>query len=68
MTCTSETIIVQKGDTLHGIAERLTGDGNRWPELAELNRSRLPKGPHRINIGDALVIPREWVPLTGETG
>ncbi len=37
----ARTTLVRPGDTLRAIAERELGDGDRWNEIWELNRSRL---------------------------
>lgn len=33
--------IVQPGDSMYSIAKRLFGVGERWPEIAKLNRDRV---------------------------
>ena len=55
---------VQPGDTLVGIAARLLGDGQRWPEVYALNRatqlggsSTLAAGPSLIRPGMQLLLP-----------
>jgi len=57
------TYIVQRGDTLWGIAERQLGDPLRWAEIYQLNEGRLqPEGatltdPHWIDPGWTLLLP-----------
>jgi nucleoid-associated protein YgaU len=55
---------VQPGDTLVGIAARLLGDDQRWPEVYALNRttqlggnSTLTTGPNLIRPGMQLLLP-----------
>ncbi len=48
------TYIVQKGDTLWGIAKRYYGNGNRYPEIARANNIA---NPNIIHIGQKLIIP-----------
>ena len=48
--------LVQRGDTLSGIAQAYFGDGNRWPEIFDLNRG-LISDPDRIAPGQVLVLP-----------
>ncbi|NUQ55421.1 MAG: LysM peptidoglycan-binding domain-containing protein [Dehalococcoidia bacterium] len=45
--------VVQSGDTLERIARKLFNDGNRWNDLYEWNRDRLPS-PGRLQIGQKL--------------
>lgn len=45
--------VVQSGDTLERIARKLLNDGNRWNDLYEWNRDRLPS-PGRLQIGQKL--------------
>jgi ABC-type amino acid transport substrate-binding protein len=52
----ARTIVVQKGDTLSGIAKRELGDTDRWKELWAKNRSRFPN-PHLIEVGDLVELP-----------
>ncbi len=51
------TYVVQPGDTLAGIAQKVYGDRNAWPRIAEANRSTLPD-PSRMKVGTTLTIPR----------
>ena len=53
----SETrVVVQRGDTLWGIAERTLGDPLRWPEIHEANRV-LVADPDEIEVGWVLRLP-----------
>jgi DNA-binding SARP family transcriptional activator/LysM repeat protein len=62
-TNSSRTYVVQRGDTLWGIAERQLGDPLRWSEIYQLNEGRpQPDGraltdPHWIDPGWTLVMP-----------
>ncbi len=51
-----KTYKVKYGDSLSAIAHLLLGDGNRWPELAKLNRLT---DPNRLLIGQVLQIPHQ---------
>jgi ABC-type amino acid transport substrate-binding protein len=53
---TARKVVVQKGDTLSGIAARELGDKDRWKEIWEKNRSRFPN-PHLIEVGDEVILP-----------
>jgi len=50
------TYIVRTGDTLSAIAQRILGNGNRWPEIQALNRDRV-KDPNLILPGWELKLP-----------
>lgn len=60
---TTSTYIVQRGDTLWGIAERQLGDPLRWSEIYQLNEGRPQPGgatltdPHWIDPGWTLLLP-----------
>ena len=49
-------VVVESGDTLWGLAEEHLGDGNRWPELHEANKSTVAD-PDVIDVGWELTIP-----------
>lgn len=50
-------VTVVRGDTLSELALKHLGDGYRWPEIYDLNRSRIAD-PDLIDIGWVLKIPR----------
>lgn len=54
---TSDTYVVQSGDTLSRIARRLYNDSSRWKEIYEANRGTLPS-PQSLKVGQTLIIPR----------
>ena len=47
---------VQRGDSLHAIAARFYGDGDRWPVIHKANEERIPN-PNRLRIGLEIRIP-----------
>lgn len=49
-------VVVERGDSLWSIAERVLGDGSRWPEIHELNRAQVAD-PNLIDVGWALRLP-----------
>lgn len=49
--------VVQRGDSLWRIAERLLGDGTRYPEIATLNTDVLGARPDFITPGTVLRVP-----------
>ena len=51
------TDVVQGGDSLSAIAQRVLGDGNRWRELYELNRDVIGDNPNVIHAGQELRLP-----------
>lgn len=57
-----KTYTVVKGDSLWAISRKLTGSGNKWPELWNLNKSKLKsKNKDLIYPGEVLTIPKEWL-------
>jgi nucleoid-associated protein YgaU len=50
------TYTVQKGDTLWSIADRFYGDGKRWVDIHQANRSKYAN-INSIPVGTVLVIP-----------
>ncbi|MEM9047771.1 MAG: hypothetical protein AAGC92_03535 [Pseudomonadota bacterium] len=49
--------VVQRGDTLRGIAQTAYGDDNRYVEVYQLNRATIGNSPNRIEIGITLRLP-----------
>ena len=50
------TYVVQKGDTLYGIARKMYGDEKKWRAIWQANQARI-KDPSKLNIGTRLVLP-----------
>lgn len=57
-TCFPAEITVEKGECLSALAQKYTGDGNRYPELAVYNA--LPHADY-IEAGQILNLPPEWI-------
>ncbi len=55
------TVTVRKGDSLWAIAEKLTGNGNRWPELAAANADKIFDHAYTIQPGEVLSLPCAWL-------
>ena len=59
----SHTYVVQRGDTLSGIAARELGDASKYPAIFEASRHTLQPGgvhlvdPDAIDVGQTLTIP-----------
>ena len=47
--------VVQAGDSLSAIAKKFYGDANRWKEIWEANKDKLPD-PNLITVGQELRI------------
>ncbi len=55
-TTPSRTYTVKAGDTLHKIAEKTLGSGNRWRDIFEANKSTM-KDSNTLRVGAVLKIP-----------
>lgn len=51
-----ETYMVQSGDSLSMIAQRIYGDGNFWVDIWKLNQGQIPD-PNVIRPGQELKLP-----------
>ncbi len=58
------TYRAREHDTLIGISRRLLTEPRRWPELQARNHIANPR---RIPLGDAVLIPYDWLRLSPET-
>lgn len=63
-TTSDKTYTVQSGDTLWGIAKRFLGDGNRYPELAQINGI---SNPDVIQVGQVIRLVTETSPAASTT-
>ncbi len=52
--------IVEKGDGPWAIAQKLTGNGNRWTELKAVNQDKNPKVEKNVWVGEVLNLPLSW--------
>ncbi|MBU3911998.1 MAG: LysM peptidoglycan-binding domain-containing protein [Candidatus Omnitrophica bacterium] len=52
----TRTYVVEKGDTLQKISEKMYGTTKRWKKIYEANKDAL-KSPDMIKVGQKLVIP-----------
>lgn len=57
---TPKTYTVRPGDTLWGIAKKLSGSGSNYSALYQLNKSVIGPDPNKIKSGQVLRIPSNW--------
>lgn len=57
---TGTKYIVEKGDGPWAIAQKLTGNGNRWKELLDVNKDKKPTVDKNIWVGEPLNLPLSW--------
>lgn len=56
----ARTYTVESGDTLSGIASKLAGNENLWPQIYTLNTHVIGDNPDLIMPGMILTIPDNW--------
>lgn len=54
------TVKVAEGGSLWQIAEKMTGDGNRWHELVAANPGRNFDEHYTLKVGEELRVPKSW--------
>ena len=54
-----ETYLVQVGENLRQIANRLYGDPDRWTEIYVANQDLIGEDPNNLWVGLSLTVPRE---------
>ncbi|MDR7254959.1 nucleoid-associated protein YgaU [Nocardioides sp. BE266] len=66
-------IVIDKGDTMWGLAETHLGDGFRWQEIAGLNKGRVMadgrvfNNPRNIEVGWELLLPADATNVPGNS-
>ena len=56
VTAATRTYVVQPGDSVYRIAERVYGDAEQWKKIRDANKDRLGPG-NQVRAGQVLVIP-----------
>jgi hypothetical protein len=56
VTAATRTYVVQPGDSVYRIAERIYGDPEQWKKIRDANKDRLGPG-NQVRAGQVLVIP-----------
>jgi cell division septation protein DedD len=49
--------VVEDGDTMRGVAEKVYGDANLWPRIYDANRDLIGPNPDALQVGMHLHIP-----------
>lgn len=48
---------VQPGESWNDLGKKFLGDAQRWPELYELNKERVPRNPRNLRPGVTIEVP-----------
>ena len=56
VTAATRTYVVQPGDSVYRIAERVYGDAEQWKKIRDANKDHLGPG-NQVRAGQVLVIP-----------
>lgn len=63
---TTHTVV--SGDTLYSIALKYLGNGERWPEIYDLNKTLIGPNPDNIEVGMVLKLPvTKYTVVSGDT-
>jgi len=54
-----DTYTVQRGDSMYKIAEKLLGDGRRYPELCGANVQRVGSNCNALRTGMTIIVPSD---------
>lgn len=54
-----DTYTVQRGDSMYKIAEKLLGDGRRYPELCGANVQRVGSNCNALRAGMTIIVPSD---------
>jgi len=60
LDATGTVYIVEKGDGPWAIAQKLTGNGNRWKELLDYNKDKNPRIDKNVWVGEVINLPPSW--------
>jgi Lysozyme like domain/LysM domain len=56
----AKTYIIESGDSLSGIAQKLHGNSEDWHALYDLNKAVIGDNPDLIEVGVTLTLPEGW--------
>lgn len=59
MIISTHQYTVQPGDSLYSIAKKVLGCGEKWPEIAKLNRKSIPDA-RMIQPGLVILMPKYY--------
>lgn len=60
LDATGTTYIAEKGDGPWAIAQKLTGNGNRYKELYDVNKDKKPTMDKNVWVGEVINLPISW--------
>jgi len=61
----AEEYVVEQGDTMRGVAEKVYGDADLWPRIYDANRDLIGPDPDALQVGMRLRIPPPPADVSG---